>query len=176
MDVAGGAAGGVKRRHRLHAFVPAGRFPREGFLRHLVWLWAMLPVVPAQAETPSAPRLAAPSPDTVVCHLPAPPVPRVGRGLPPMLDEASRSAHSVIHPAGRAQDAGREVVLIADIDALGRVEHVAVERSSRLRGFDRSALRAVAGWRYRPALREGQPLPWRLRVTVGLDADGRVRY
>ena len=145
-------------------------------MRCPVWIVAMLGVVSAQAETPSVPGVAGLSADTVVCHLPAPPVASVKWGVPPMLDEASRSAHPVIYPAGRAEDAGREVVLIADIDALGRVERVAVERSSRLRALDQSALRAVAGWRYRPALREGQPLPWRLRVTVALDAGGRIRY
>lgn len=90
-----------------------------------------------------------------------------------MLDEASRSARPLIHLAGRAEDAGREVVLMADIDALGRVERVAVARSSRLRALDQSALRAVAGWRYRWP----DPLLSRAGVPVAVSRpDGPALY
>lgn len=90
-----------------------------------------------------------------------------------MLDEASRSARFLIHLAGRAEDAGREVVPMADIDAPGRVERVAVARSSRLRARDQSALRAVAGWRYRWP----DPLLSRAGVPVAVSRpDGPALY
>ena len=32
--------------------------------------------------------------------------------------------------------------------------------------FDRAAIQAIGQWRFEPAKRGGEPVPWRMRVTV----------
>jgi protein TonB len=48
----------------------------------------------------------------------------------------------------------------------GTVADARVERSSGSRDLDREALRAVRGWRFRPALRDGVPVPAAVLVPV----------
>jgi protein TonB len=56
------------------------------------------------------------------------------------------------------------VVLDATIDERGHVERLRVVQSAPL--FDQAALEAVRGWRYRPTLLNGVPVPVLMTVTV----------
>jgi protein TonB len=61
---------------------------------------------------------------------------------------------------------GGEVMLRVTIDAAGTVLDVAVERSSRNRNLDRSAMDAARRWRFNAGLRNGQAVGGAVLVPV----------
>lgn len=61
-------------------------------------------------------------------------------------------------PLARRQHEQGEVVLRVELDESGRVENVAVLRSSGSGRLDEAARTAVAAWHCRPAQRQGQPV------------------
>lgn len=75
------------------------------------------------------------------------------------------------YPA-RAQRRGEsgEVVLSIDVDARGRVARASVASSSGSKDLDRAALDAVRRWRFRPAMRDGRPVPATVTVPIAFDA------
>jgi len=58
------------------------------------------------------------------------------------------------------------VVLLASIDAGGKVSKLKVERSAGDRRLDRAAERAVNQWTYKPSLKDGVPVASSVRVRV----------
>ncbi|MCR2726176.1 energy transducer TonB, partial [Salmonella enterica] len=63
-----------------------------------------------------------------------------------------------------------EVLLVAQLNALGHVSNVMVVRSSGLRQIDRAAFTAVDQWRFEPVVVEGAAVPARVRVRVSFAA------
>ncbi len=58
------------------------------------------------------------------------------------------------------------VLLLVRVDASGRVEDIEVLTSSGSAILDREAVRAVAAWRFSPALERGRPVPGAVEVPV----------
>jgi protein TonB len=87
---------------------------------------------------------------------------RAGRDVTP---PAKLSGGPPVYPelAKRARIEG-DVVIECTIDPSGRVVNAVVTRSIPL--LDEAALQAVVGWRYRPTLVDGVPVPVLLTVTV----------
>ena len=69
-----------------------------------------------------------------------------------------------------------QVVLVFDVAADGSVIRGKVERSSGDARLDASALSAANKWKFRPAVRDGKPVPSQVRVPVKfeMDQDGDV--
>ena len=65
--------------------------------------------------------------------------------------------------------ASGDVVLRIEVDAQGRPASVEVERGSRHRALDRAAVQAVRGWRFEPAMRDGQPVAGTVQQTIRFD-------
>jgi protein TonB len=87
---------------------------------------------------------------------------RAGRDVTP---PAKLSGSPPIYPelARRARVQG-DVVIECTIDPSGRVVDASVTRS--IPWLDEAALEAVRGWRYRPTLVDGVPVPVLMTVTV----------
>lgn len=58
------------------------------------------------------------------------------------------------------------VLLRVEVDATGRPVAVEVQRSSRSRDLDRAARDAVQQWTFKPAIRDGRPVPSTVTVPV----------
>lgn len=58
------------------------------------------------------------------------------------------------------------VVVEFTINTEGRPEDMVVAEAEPRNTFDREALRAVARWRFEPAMRDGRPVPQRIRHTL----------
>jgi protein TonB len=58
------------------------------------------------------------------------------------------------------------VVLRVTIDASGNVLNVSIERSSRNRNLDRSAMDAARRWKFNPGMRNGQKVGGDVLVPV----------
>ena len=100
----------------------------------------LAPVPAAAPGTAQATVLASPDPT----HNPPPPYPRLAR----------RNAYE-----------GR-VVLLVHVSRQGRCLSVRVKESSGHRVLDDAALRAVRGWRFRPALEKGVPCEGEVEVPI----------
>lgn len=59
-----------------------------------------------------------------------------------------------------------EVVVQVLVDRDGRPRQVEVARSSSHRALDQAAVRAVRGWRFQPAMRQGQPVAQVVQIPV----------
>lgn len=57
-------------------------------------------------------------------------------------------------------------VVIVSIDTNGNVQGVEVRQSSGNRNLDRAAVRTAREWRFSPEIRDGQPVPSRMRVPI----------
>jgi protein TonB len=91
-----------------------------------------------------------------------PPLLRAGRDVTP---PAKLSGNPPIYPPlGRQARVEGDVVIECTIDPSGRVVNATVTRSIPL--LDEAALTAVQGWRYRPTLVDGVPVPVLMTVTV----------
>lgn len=139
-----------------------------------------LPVPPASgagAEDPpeipeTAARLEEPPPRTTrpdAMEAPAP-------DAPPQAQVASTSAPVPIESPGpryppralRRRESG-EVMLRIEVDVRGRPARVEVASSSGSRELDRAATAAVRRWRFRPAMRAGEPVDGVVHVPVVFD-------
>lgn len=65
-----------------------------------------------------------------------------------------------------------EVLLRVHVDARGVPAEVAVASSSGSRDLDRAAQRAVRRWRFRPAMRDGQPAAGVVTVPINFERGG----
>ncbi|HSR64076.1 MAG TPA: energy transducer TonB, partial [Xanthomonadaceae bacterium] len=111
------------------------------------------PPVPARAPAPSRP--VQPAPGTEVAT--------AGASDPlPLVHPAPRYPADAL----RNQESGT-VLLNVQVGADGVPTLVEVVRSSRSRSLDRAASEAVRQWRFRPAQRNGQPVPGSVQVPVG---------
>lgn len=116
---------------------------------------------PAVTETPAASRseTAPPAP-------PAPPAPVV----PPTHIGGHLGNPRPVYPPlsielGEAGAVGLRVAVSAD----GRAQEVSVARSSGFPRLDRAALQAVRNWRFRPATRGGEAIPYTYVFNVDFD-------
>jgi protein TonB len=75
-------------------------------------------------------------------------------------------------PSARRRGLEGRVVLDLTIDAGGRTVAVALVRSSGVGSLDDAAREAVAGWRFRPAHRDGQPVESRRQVPIRFQLNG----
>lgn len=62
-----------------------------------------------------------------------------------------------------------EVLLEINVDPAGRPHSMDIVRSSGSRYLDRAALVAARSWRFRPAMRDGQPVPGTVNVPIRFD-------
>jgi TonB family protein len=75
-------------------------------------------------------------------------------------------------PRAQARGISGWVHVAFNIDAQGRVSNVRVIDAAPKSMFDQAALRAVAGWRYNPATRGGQPVASTMETVVKFQIDG----
>ncbi|MEN8175350.1 MAG: energy transducer TonB [Pseudomonadota bacterium] len=133
---------------------------------------------PVEPATKPAPREASP-PKTVSPRPAAPSAAGSARAEKPAAPVATRpgmfsapSLAGISNPKPRyprqARRRGLEglVILSVEVGLDGRVAGLAVERSSGFAVLDNAARRAVADWRFRPALRGGEPVSAQLEVPV----------
>src|SRR5688500_3320330 len=91
---------------------------------------------------------------------------------PPMVTPPEKYRH--VSP-GYPPDAQRSrisglIVMEATIDPKGNVIDLVVVRG--VRELDDAAMKAVSQWKYRPATRDGKPIPVIMTVTVTFSVDG----
>ena len=94
---------------------------------------------------------------------------RVLRGPSRSAREAAGNARPRYPSRAVAQGIEGRVVLLATLDATGRVTDLRVLESSGFALLDREALRAVATWRFLPKLVDGAPVASTLKVPVRFD-------
>jgi TonB family protein len=82
-----------------------------------------------------------------------------GASLPPPTYPAYAAEHNL---SGR-------VVLLVDVAADGSVTNAVIETSSPEGVFDAAALKAVQGWKFNPAIKDGKAIAGRVRVPVEFD-------
>lgn len=116
---------------------------------------------PAEPQAPAAPDTAA----AVTAPAPAPPAPVSAEPAAPVIPPRSDAAHlsnpAPVYPAlsRRLQEQGRvlfDVYILPD----GSVGEIKLKRSSGFVRLDDAALEAVRRWRYVPAKRGDQPIPY----------------
>jgi protein TonB len=151
----------------------------------------------AEAEEPLS-QPAAPSPDTAQPSVPTPPVaaPPVQQAMrapeinlpgndsetnafvvgdehviPASIDAKSRNREPIYPPDAVRRAEQGAVILLIHVSPLGLASSVDVLKSSGYASLDRSAHDAVAAWRFLPAVKDGQPIPFDmpLRVTFQLE-------
>lgn len=124
-----------------------------------------IPESTARLEEPAVPR---PTPAAPATHIPGEP----GRG-----SVAATSAPVPVESPGpryppRALRRGEsgEVMLRIEVDARGRPARVAVASGSGSRDLDRAAIAAARRWRFRPAMRDGEPVDGVVNVPIVFDS------
>jgi TonB family protein len=115
--------------------------------------WAAQPAGSATALQESTPQAAvvgdASSADTPEARLPAPTYPK----------------------QALSQRTSGKVVLLIDLDATGRPTHVEVAESEPAGVFDAATVETAYQWRFDPEIRDGKPVPSRVRVPVTFEPD-----
>jgi protein TonB len=121
----------------------------------------------ASSPNPPTPRPALPSRET------APAAPPTQVAMAPGVDPVPLSTPAPRYPpeALRNQESGT-VLLHVDVGADGVPTQVQVAKSSRSRSLDRAASEAVRQWRFKPAQRNGQPVPASVQVPVAFEPNG----
>jgi protein TonB len=123
---------------------------------------------------PDLPRAPAPP----VAQRPAPQMDPVEPPYPPAPTPAAATSAPVAistpaprYPASalRRGESG-EVLLRIEVDPAGMPYSMDIVRSSGSRELDRAALVAARGWRFRPALRDGQPVSGWVNVPITFDS------
>jgi len=129
--------------------------------------------VPARAQIARArtPATADAAPDASVANSPPSAVPPLasaatGAVSPPVVLEQSQPAYPVESMA--AGPAG-DVAVALTIDTAGQVMGAAIVRGVAP-ALDRAALQAASRWRFKPAERDGVPVPSRIQLLFHFDA------
>jgi len=90
-----------------------------------------------------------------------------GDVTPPVTISRSLPAWQPINPVDRIRSFRGKLELL--VDETGRVSTITVIQGVHV-DYDRALLRAVGDWRYKPALRNGVPVRYRLPVDIVLTA------
>ncbi|MFL6593362.1 MAG: energy transducer TonB [Luteimonas sp.] len=127
---------------------------------------------PTHTAQQPAPHIVQPPPTAAPAPAPRPPPAPVGDvatgGSAPQPIESP--APSYPREALRNGDSGA-VLLRVHVGPDGIPYAVDLVRSSRSRSLDRAAADAVRRWRFRPAQRDGQPVPGEVLVPIAFNAD-----
>lgn len=117
------------------------------------------PVAPPPTAAPVAPPPApmAPAPPSLANSDPVP----IGKPSAPYPVEALRNGES------------GTVLLRVTVGTDGVPDGIALANSSRSRVLDRAAMSAVRNWRFRPAMRNGQPVPATVQIPVSYNLGDR---
>ena len=141
-----------------------------------------LPLPPPRAPAPPRLAVAAPARDAAAAR-PAPPS---GPAAPSEPNGGSRAAGAVSPPGpldgvrnpepeypliNRERGDQGTVVVRLQVSETGQVTEVEIVRTSGHPGLDEAARKAARRWRYRPALRDGVPIPGNIRTAVHFNLD-----
>lgn len=155
--------------------------PRRGGPGALLWLLLLLLLIAAawyfvgqRDRTTDAPEPVVPIGDTTPqpSQSPVSTEPASREREPRRPAPVTRDARPVSQPApeypAASQRAGEEgtVIVRVDVDASGTPTSVTLGQTSRSRDLDRAALRAVRGWTFEPAMRDGQAVASTVQVPV----------
>ncbi|MGI8560878.1 MAG: energy transducer TonB [Luteimonas sp.] len=118
-----------------------------------------------------------PAPEPTIAQRPAPPAAPIEPPYPAAQPPAATTAPVAIatpaprYPASalRRGESG-EVLLRIEVDPAGMPYSMDIVRSSGSRELDRAALVAARSWRFRPALRDGQPVSASVDVPITFDS------
>ena len=123
-------------------------------------------VIPPQPRPVDIPPSPPPTP-VVQPTKAAPPSPPVLADTDASVDSTFKDMNKPVYPAS-AKRLGitGTVILLIDVAADGSVVKVTVERSSRNRDLDRSAIEAAGRWKFNPRIQNGRRVPGRVRVPV----------
>ncbi|GAA4866275.1 energy transducer TonB [Luteimonas vadosa] len=118
-------------------------------------------------------------PPDILPPLPPPVAPPPAEQPPPLRAEATGFTSPPVpidmpppsYPpeAMRRRESGT-VLLRIEVDAQGRPHSMDIVRASGSRHLDRAALVAARSWRFRPAMRNGEPVSGTVNVPVSFDA------
>lgn len=115
-------------------------------------------ILPPQPAPPPAPEPApAPQPDRPYAS---------ASNSPPVPIEMPAPRYP---PESMSRGESGEVLLEINVDPAGRPHSMDIVRSSGSRYLDRAALVAARSWRFRPAMRDGQPVSGTVNVPVRFD-------
>ncbi len=89
-----------------------------------------------------------------------------GASAPPSPDASCRNAGPAYPELARALNQQGSVGLLLDVTAEGKVAAARVAQGSGTTTLDEAARRAVLGWCFRPALRDGRPVAAQFRTSV----------
>lgn len=134
------------------------------------------PVVPvesakAKAAAPAKPQAVAASPASSHSEPPAASAPAAAR---PVVTEVFSREPSFLTPpkppiypaqARRRNQQGLALVEVR-LDEKGLLREIRLLRSSGVESLDRSAMDAVAAWRFRPETQDGLPVPSRVHIPI----------
>ena len=140
------------------------------------------PPPPQQAQPQPQPR-PRPTPARPAAQAPAPPAPPprgaigpqptmpgaapvLGAVTPPGLMEGIRNPEPEYPAASQRRGEQGVVTLLLRISETGSVQEVEVVHGSGYAVLDESAKRAVRRWRFRPATRDGTPIPGSIRTAI----------
>jgi protein TonB len=143
---------------------------------------ARLPARPIARPAPSEPVAAktqADSTPTTPRNEPSRPVEAVGQASrPPAVPAAKREVfrhepaflappRPPVYPAQAKRRNQQGVVLVeVRLDEYGKLVELKLLRSSGVASLDRSAMKAVAAWRFRAEIEDGQPVPSRVHIPI----------
>lgn len=135
------------------------------------------PVVPvesakAKAAAPAKPQAVAASPAPNHSEPPAASAPPAA-AKPVVTEVFSREPSFLtppkppIYPAQARRRNQQGLVLVeVRLDEKGLLREIRLLRSSGVESLDRSAMNAVAAWRFRPETQDGQPVPSRVHIPI----------
>jgi TonB family protein len=140
---------------------------------------------PPKPAAPAAPRAAPPARAAAPVTGPAtnaPPPPLFGQGTQPLVVPGAARVIGAVSPPGllpgvrnpepeyplasRQRGEAGEVGVVIQVGESGQAVGVQVSQSSGYPALDESARRAVMRWRFKPAMRDGVPVPGTIRTRV----------
>lgn len=93
--------------------------------------------------------------------------PAPGDGHEARVDNASRMLAPPQYPAEASKQGKTGTsVLLVDIDATGKVTGLRLDRSAGDDRLDAAAMEAATRWKFVPAMKNGRPVPGRVRVPI----------
>lgn len=126
---------------------------------------------PRPGTAPSVAKAAAPAPSTAPPALASQPV-AVAARLPKAEVVSDQPSFLVpprppIYPAQARRRNQQGVVLVeVRLDERGGLRDMKLLRSSGIESLDEAAMKAVASWRFRPEVQDGEPVPSRVRIPI----------